>query len=107
MPDRFLRFASWIGGDRDGNPTITVATTEQALRAHHELALRLLRRGIERLHGHLSTTERLGVDEALLRSLERDSLAFPDEARGAERRRGQRGAAFAPLHLAPATNGVE
>ena len=65
VPGRFLRFASWIGGDRDGNPTITVATTEQALRAHHELALRLLRRGIERLHGHLSTTERLGVDAAL------------------------------------------
>ena len=58
---RFLRFGSWIGGDRDGNPFVTVAATEQALRAHHELALRLLRRGIERLHGHLSTTERLGV----------------------------------------------
>ena len=86
VPDRFLRFASWIGGDRDGNPTITVATTEQALRAHHELALRLLRRGIERLHGHLSTTERLGVDAALLQSLERDALAFPDEAVNAEER---------------------
>ncbi len=86
VPERFLRFASWIGGDRDGNPTITVATTEQALRAHHELALRLLRRGIERLHGHLSTTERLGVDEALLSSLERDALAFPDEAKGSEER---------------------
>ena len=86
VPDRFLRFASWIGGDRDGNPTITVATTEQALRAHHDLALRLLRRGIERLHGHLSTTERLGVDEALLRSLEQDALAFPEEAADAEER---------------------
>ena len=57
---RFLRFGSWIGGDRDGNPFVTVAATEEALRAHHDLALRLLRRGIERLHGHLSTTERLG-----------------------------------------------
>ena len=86
VPGRFLRFASWIGGDRDGNPSISVATTEQALRAHHELALRLLRRGIERLHGHLSTTERLGVDDALVRSLERDALAFPDEAKRAEDR---------------------
>ena len=83
---RFLRFGSWIGGDRDGNPLVTVATTEQALRAHHELALRLLRRGIERLHGHLSTTERFGVDEALVRSLEEDALAFPDEAKDAEER---------------------
>jgi phosphoenolpyruvate carboxylase len=86
VPTRFLRFGSWIGGDRDGNPSVSVATTEQALRAHHELALRLLRRGIERLHGHLSTTERFGVDEALRRSLEDDALAFPDEARNTEER---------------------
>jgi phosphoenolpyruvate carboxylase len=86
VPERFLRFASWIGGDRDGNPNITVAATEAALRAHHELALRLLRRGIERLHGHLSTTERVGVDEALLRSIEADALAFPDEVRQVDER---------------------
>jgi phosphoenolpyruvate carboxylase len=82
----FLRFGSWIGGDRDGNPYVTVAVTEEALRAHHDLALRLLRRGIERLHGHLSTTERLGVDDELLASLRRDAEAFPDEARRAEER---------------------
>jgi phosphoenolpyruvate carboxylase len=82
----FLRFGSWIGGDRDGNPFVTVAATEQALRAHHELALRLLRRGIERLHGHLSTTERLGIDAELVASLARDAEAFPDEAKQAEER---------------------
>ena len=86
----FLRFGSWIGGDRDGNPFVTVAATEQALRAHHELALRLLRRGIERLHGHLSTTERIGVLPELLASLERDALRSrakrgADDAIGASR----------------------
>jgi phosphoenolpyruvate carboxylase len=86
VPDHFLRFASWIGGDRDGNPTIGVAATEAALRAHHELALRLLRRGIERLHGHLSTTERMGVEESLQRSLDEDARAFPQEAKQAEDR---------------------
>ena len=45
VPPAFLRFGSWIGGDRDGNPFVTVAATEEALRAHHDLALRLLRRG--------------------------------------------------------------
>jgi phosphoenolpyruvate carboxylase len=84
-PD-FLRFGSWIGGDRDGNPRVSVAVTEEALRAQHELALRLLRRGIERLHGHLSTAERLGVDEALRESLRRDEALFPEEARRAEER---------------------
>jgi phosphoenolpyruvate carboxylase len=86
VPPAFLRFGSWIGGDRDGNPFVTVAATEEALRAHHDLALRLLRRGIERLHGHLSTTERLGVAPALLESLKADAEAFPDEAKGAEER---------------------
>ncbi len=86
VPPAFLRFGSWIGGDRDGNPFVTVAATEETLRAHHDLALRLLRRGIERLHGHLSTTERLGVATGLLESLKADAAAFPDEAKGAEER---------------------
>jgi phosphoenolpyruvate carboxylase len=86
VPPAFLRFGSWIGGDRDGNPLVTVAATEQALRAHHELALRLLRRGIERLHGHLSATERRGVETALVESLKADAAVFPDEAARAEAR---------------------
>ncbi len=86
----FLRFGSWIGGDRDGNPYVTPAVTEETLREHQALALRLYRRGLERLHGHLSTAARRGVDEALVASIERDALVFPDEARrSAERYRQQ------------------
>ena len=77
----FLKFGSWIGGDRDGNPYVTPAVTEETLREHQALALRLYRRGLERLHGHLSTAARQGVDEALLASIERDAALFPDEAR--------------------------
>ena len=82
----FLRFGSWMAGDRDGNPLVTTPVTEQALRAHNDLALRLLRRGIERLHGHLSTTDSVGVDRELIASLQQDAAVFPDEARRAEER---------------------
>ena len=34
-----LRFGSWIGGDRDGNPYVKPETTELAVRLHHETVL--------------------------------------------------------------------
>jgi len=85
----FLKFGSWIGGDRDGNPFVTLAVTEETLREHQALALRLYRRGLERLHGHLSTAARQGVDEELVASIERDAAVFPDEARRSAERYGQ------------------
>ena len=35
----FLRFGSWIGGDRDGNPFVKPETTALAARMHHRLVL--------------------------------------------------------------------
>jgi phosphoenolpyruvate carboxylase len=35
----FMRFGSWIGGDRDGNPFVRPETTELAVRMHCELLL--------------------------------------------------------------------
>lgn len=53
-----FRFASWIGGDRDGNPNVTPEITRATLIEHARTAVRLHRRAIERLHGHLSVSER-------------------------------------------------
>ena len=64
-PDRrftvppFLRFGSWIGGDRDGNPFVTVAITEETLREHKATVLKLYQRSLDRMHGHLERVSSL------------------------------------------------
>lgn len=58
-----FRFASWIGGDRDGNPNVTPAVTRQTLIEHAQTAVRLHRRAIERLHGHLSVARSRGGED--------------------------------------------
>lgn len=50
----FLRFGSWIGGDRDGNPSVTARITEHALRLHKDTALALYEGSLRALQRHLS-----------------------------------------------------
>ncbi len=38
-PRGWLRFGSWIGGDRDGNPNVTAYATAETLHFHRRLAL--------------------------------------------------------------------
>ncbi len=45
----FLRFGSWIGGDRDGNPYVTPATTESAVRIYARTILEEYLRRVESL----------------------------------------------------------
>jgi phosphoenolpyruvate carboxylase len=47
-----LKFSTWIGGDRDGNPFVTVATTRNAIRENRNAA-------IERLDKRLSELSQL------------------------------------------------
>ena len=65
----FLRIGSWVGGDRDGNPFVTLAVTEETLRTQKALALRLYRGVIDGMYGVLSTSERFGVSDDLRASL--------------------------------------
>lgn len=82
----FLQFGSWIGGDRDGNPFVTLGVTEETLREQKALALRLYQRAIDRMHGLLSMAERLGISDELRASIQADAAAFPEDARRVELR---------------------
>ena len=50
----FLRFGSWIGGDRDGNPNVTTETTALAIRLQARTIIQEYLRRLEQLHGQLS-----------------------------------------------------
>ena len=51
-----LRFASWIGGDRDGNPAVTAAITTEALLLGRWQAATLFHREVDALRHELSLT---------------------------------------------------
>ncbi len=54
VPARWLTLASWIGGDRDGNPNVTVAVTAETLRLHRGLAVESHRSRLQELARRLS-----------------------------------------------------
>ena len=51
---QFLTFASWVGGDRDGNPFVTPAVSRTAAQRHHEVALDFYRRECAKLEEELT-----------------------------------------------------
>lgn len=68
-----LKFGSWIGGDRDGNPLVTNEVTVEALKAQTELALRRYASDIEDLYEILSVSvNRSNVSAELLKQLEQE-----------------------------------
>ncbi|MBM7645096.1 phosphoenolpyruvate carboxylase [Scopulibacillus daqui] len=69
----FLRFGSWIGGDRDGNPNVTAQTTWKTLERHRKLALSKYQQSLEELKDRLShSTKRVQVTDELKASIKKD-----------------------------------
>jgi len=73
-----LRFGSWIGGDRDGNPFVTPEITWETLRLQQRLVLRKYRDAVAGLSRRLSESSRFAppTDE-LSESLKEDAVALP------------------------------
>jgi phosphoenolpyruvate carboxylase len=83
----FLAWESWIGGDRDGNPSVTAEITELTLRIHADHILR----GYEAVATRLSQTIAAAVEDervgrGLATRLARDAELLPDLDRQLRRR---------------------
>ncbi|MFT5201792.1 MAG: phosphoenolpyruvate carboxylase [Candidatus Aldehydirespiratoraceae bacterium] len=73
-----VRFGSWVGGDRDGNPNVTPSTTRGVLEFQRSRALRILIGEVEGLSAELSVgTAVTAVSAELLAQLEDDRDRFP------------------------------
>lgn len=70
----FLRFGSWIGGDRDGNPNVKPETTAMAVRLQSQTILLEYLNRIPELVILLTHSDKfISPSKAILESLERDA----------------------------------
>ncbi|MDF2837743.1 MAG: Phosphoenolpyruvate carboxylase, partial [Paenibacillus sp.] len=69
----YLRFGSWIGGDRDGNPSVKAKVTWETLQLHRQLAIRKYEEKLGGLMDLLSfSTNLVTVSDELLESIRKD-----------------------------------
>ena len=75
----FLRYGSWIGGDRDGNPFVTLEVTEEALRAMKETVLKQYNVAVDDLYQQLiPAITRIGISAELRESIAADLKLVPE-----------------------------
>ncbi|HYY98025.1 MAG TPA: phosphoenolpyruvate carboxylase, partial [Pyrinomonadaceae bacterium] len=75
---RVVRFGSWIGGDRDGNPFVTPDCTRDALTMARELALDFYVAAAGELHERLSaSTKQARASRSLTSALEEYERTLP------------------------------
>ncbi len=82
----FLKFGSWIGGDRDGNPYVKPETTEMALRMQSRVILEQYQKYLARLFDELTHSAKLckpsqAFNESLQDDLSLGNEVFSDNVR--------------------------
>jgi len=76
----FLRFGSWIGGDRDGNPNVTPEVTWETLEKQRELALKKYRDALILAMKRFSqSTTRVEISTELIENVEKDEQIYLTE----------------------------
>lgn len=76
---RFCHFGSWVGADRDGNPSVTPAITWQTACYQRGMVLKKYINSVKDLNNVLSiSSEWSNVGRELLDSLETDRFRYPD-----------------------------
>ena len=76
---RPVRFGTWVGGDRDGNPSVTPEVTLHVLGEQRRVALRTLTSAVEALVSTLSTSIRVAaISSELEAGLAADRAVLPD-----------------------------
>jgi len=84
----FLTFGSWVGGDRDGNPTVTLDHTSEILDLQRHIALEHYVRSVDEMRERLSeSTNFFPPPKSLLDSLWRDAQDFPETSKRLQQRR--------------------
>lgn len=74
-----LALGNWIGGDRDGNPNVTAATTLEVLYRQHLVGIAVLLTALDAVIAEVSTSSRLRkVSAELQQSLESDLADLPE-----------------------------
>ena len=73
----FLRYRSWIGGDRDGNPYVTPEVTHQAFRKYKDAALQNYIKELAALQNDMSISDRrVRIPSMLSEDLKTEKRSF-------------------------------
>jgi phosphoenolpyruvate carboxylase len=74
-----IRFGTWAGGDRDGNPNVTPRVTLEVLALQHDHGLRCLIAAVDQFTAGISaSTEVIAVSVEMEASLAEDAAALPE-----------------------------
>lgn len=77
-----IGYASWIGGDRDGNPNVTPDVTLHTIQVLHETAKQVYLDAIGRLRDHLTQSAvEIPFSDELLESLDEEQPGFMENPR--------------------------